>query len=156
MYAAGRGAPSGGFRASAEYEALAVRLGQRIVAGEYRATSFSKPLEMVMGCLGAGRRQMNVDVAGNVTACISGGSFGNVVTDPIPEIWSRWSAPGARLKRGFFCAHVAEVSGGRGVLDPAATQRTLEDFTSRHDDTLFQRALDVAGPQLAWLLDGCS
>ena len=107
-----------------------------------------------MGCVGGGRRQLNIDPAGNVMTCVSGAAFGNVLDEPLPELIRRWSSADARLKQGFFCAQLGARTDGGRVLDATATERALADFYAGNPDTLFQRLLDGAGPQLRWLMDG--
>lgn len=153
-FATGRAATNGGFRSPDEYAPVAQRLARAIRAGRHRATVFGRPLELLMGCVGAGRRQLNIDPAGNVMTCVSGASFGNVVDEPLDRIVRRWSSADTRLKRGFFCAEIGEQTDGGAVLDPAASERALDAFYATHPDTLFQRLLDVAGPQLAWMIEG--
>ncbi len=153
-FATGRAASTGGFASPAEYAPVARILARAIREGGYRATVFLDPLEQLMGCVGAGRRQLNVDIRGNVTACISGASFGNLVEEPFDTVYERFRSDGARLKRGFFCASIGDRAGGATVLDAEASFQALAEFYASHPDTLFQKLLDRAGPQLAWLADG--
>ena len=149
-FATGR-ASAAGFRTPEEYAVVAQRIHHAIRDGGYRATVFLQPLEHLMGCVGGGRRQMNVDIAGNVTACISAAGFGNVADEPLEALIARFSTADARLKRGFFCASVADRAPEGGVLTPAESLRALSEFYATQPDTLFQRLLDVAGPPIQWL-----
>lgn len=151
-FATGR-ASLDGFSSPEEYAPIARTIARAIQDGGHRATVFLDPLEHLMGCVGAGRRQLNVDARGNVTACISGASFGNLIDEPFEQVYDRFRAGGARLKRGFFCASIQDRAGGATVLAPDDSSRAIAEFYSSHPDTVFQRALDAFGAQIADLVD---
>ena len=148
QFAAGRA--SGGFRHPADYAPVARLIAGAIRSGEQRATVFLGPVEYLMGCVGGGRRQLNIDIHGNLTACISAAGFGNLRDEPFDAIYARFVDGDARLKRGFFCASIAEQAGSR-TLDPDASNRALSTFHEAHEDTHLQRLIDRAGGLLTWL-----
>ena len=152
-FASGRAVSSGGFCSPAEYAPVAAVIGRTIRDRGYRANVFLEPLELLMGCVGGGRRQLNVDIRGNVTACISGAGFGNVVDESFETLSARFASEGARLKRGFFCATVGDRADDGDVLSADESFRALDDFYATHPDTLFQRVLDTAQRQIAWLAE---
>jgi MoaA/NifB/PqqE/SkfB family radical SAM enzyme len=149
-FAAGR-AGADGFCSPSEYAPVARRIARVIRRGGYRATVFLDPFELVVGCVGGGLRQLHVDVRGNLTACISGATFGNLADAPLDVLLRRTGAAGARLKRGFLCATTAARTRGGRVLDPDDSRRALTAFYAAHEDTVFQQLIDRVGPAFAWL-----
>ena len=149
QFATGR-ASSSGFRDAAEYAPVARRIDAGIRLGRHRATVFLEPMELMMGCVGGGLRQVHLDIRGNVAACVSGVTFGNVVDEPFDAVWRRLTASERRLKRGFLCAAAPRSESG-AALSPDRSARALADFHAAHPDTVIQRMLDVAGPALGWL-----
>lgn len=147
----GRAVSTGGFRTPEEYAPVAKRIGKVIREHGYRATVFLEPLELLMGCVGGGRRQLNIDIWGNGTTCISGAAFGNVVDEGFEAVCDRFSSESSRLKRGFFCASLGDRVGEGKVLEADESEQALDAFYGAHKDTLFQRALDRFGAQIAWL-----
>ncbi|MBI4952013.1 MAG: radical SAM protein [Myxococcales bacterium] len=150
QFATGRGTATG-FRSPAEYRPVARRIAASIRRGGHRATVFRAPLELAVGCVGGGLRQIHIDTRGNVAACVSGATFGNLEDEPLGAIAARMRALRPRLKRGFLCATVAARASAR-VLDPEASKQALAAFYATHEDTLFQRLLDVAEPVVDWLV----
>jgi MoaA/NifB/PqqE/SkfB family radical SAM enzyme len=158
-FATGRGR-SGGFRTAAEYAPTARRLTRAIRRGGHRASAFYTPgMDALVGCVGAGKRQAVIDVEGNLTACVSGASFGNLLEEPFEVVWRRMLDAPARLGRGFFCAEVAaqleqQAQAGAGAaprtLSPDQTARALARFHDTHADAWLEH---VRAP-LAWLLRG--
>jgi MoaA/NifB/PqqE/SkfB family radical SAM enzyme len=154
-FATGRGR-TGGFRTAAEYALTARRLTRAIRRGGHRATAFYAPgMDALVGCVGAGKRQAVIDVDGNLTACVSGASFGNLLHEPFAVVWRRMLDAPARLSRGFFCAEVsteleklAVAGAAPRVLSPDETARALARFHGTHADAWLEH---VRAP-LAWLL----
>ena len=152
-FATGRALTDDGFRVPEEYAGVSKSITRAIVRGGHRATVFRAPFELMVGCVGGGLRQMNVDVRGNVAACISGASFGNVLEESFDVLYGRYVRAAGRLKRGFFCASIGDRAGGATVLTPAESLRALEDFHGAHRDTLMQRVIDLGEGPLAWLAE---
>ncbi len=148
-FATGRAA-SRGFRTAKEYAPVAGRIAQAIERGEYRASVFLGMKEVLVGCIGAGRRQLNIDVRGNATACISKASFGNVAEEGFPVVCERFSSSSAQLKRGYFCAWVNQGN-GEAVIPAERTTQALDDFYRSHQDALFESLLKRAGKLVRWL-----
>lgn len=145
--ATGRGADADSFATPAECEEVA----ERIVA---TARRMGRPIAMLfgrvdefMGCVGAGGKLMNIDIAGNVTVCISRAAIGNVLEEPFAEIYRRFRERCARLKVGFFCCQVGEAGDGE-VLGEAESARALAEFYGEKPDAVWQRILDRYG----WIL----
>lgn len=151
QFSVGRAAGDG-FRTPAEFAPVARRLAAVIRGGRHRASVFyAAPMDLMVGCVGAAQRQAIVDIRGNLGACVAGATFGNLVTEPFDVVWARLLAAPSRFKQGYFCAHVAERAAAPEP-GPGATYEALEDFMASHPDALLQRALDLAGPALAWLV----
>lgn len=148
--AAGRGAETDSFRTPEECEPIA----DRIVS---TGRELGRPVSMLfgrvdtfMGCVGAGGRLMNVDIAGNVTVCISRAAIGNVLEEPFAAIYDRFRRSCTRLKVGFFCCVAGE--GGDGTVLPLESSLSLlARFYATTDDAEWQRMRDRAGPLLARL-----
>jgi MoaA/NifB/PqqE/SkfB family radical SAM enzyme len=142
-----------GFATPSAYAPTARRLTQAIRRGDHRASAFYAPaMDAFIGCVGAGLRQAVIDIEGNLTACVSGASFGNLLEEPFDAVWQRMLSAPARLTRGFFCAEVAAELGARRTLSPDDTLRALRRFHATHEDARFESLLRHAGPALAWLL----
>lgn len=151
--AAGRGAQADSFRTPEECEPIA----ERIVS---TAAQLGRPVSMLfgrvdtfMGCVGAGGRLMNVDIAGNVTVCISRAALGNVLDEPFGSIYDRFRRRCTQLKVGFFCCDVGEGDCG-DVLPPEAAARALDGFYASHPDADWQRLRARLGPLVAALYRG--
>ena len=143
----GRGAAAESFERPADCDAAADRLVET-------ARSIGRPTSMLfgrvdqfIGCPGAGGKLMNIDVAGNVTVCISRASLGSVLDEPFEALYQRYVARCARLKVGFFCCEISRDGGGEllGIRDSEAA---LRRFFRRTDDAEWQTVLD----QWGWLL----
>jgi MoaA/NifB/PqqE/SkfB family radical SAM enzyme len=142
-----------GFATPAAYAPTARRLARAIRRGDHRASAFYTPgMDAFVGCVGAGLRQAVIDIEGNLSACVSGASFGNLLEEPFDVVWRRMLTAPARLTRGFFCAEVAAELGARRTLSPEETLRALRGFHATHDDAWFESLLHHAGPALGWLL----
>jgi MoaA/NifB/PqqE/SkfB family radical SAM enzyme len=146
--AAGRGVDADSFRAPHECEPTA----DLIVS---TAREFGRPVCMLfgrvdtfIGCVGAGGRLMNVDIAGNVTVCISRAAIGNVLEEPFAAIYDRFRQSCTRLKVGFFCC-VAGEGGEREVLPFESSLALLSRFYANTDDAEWQRVRERVGPFLA-------
>lgn len=146
--AAGRGVASDSFRTPQECEPVA----ERIVS---TARELGRPVCMLfgrvdtfMGCVGAGGRLMNVDIAGNVTVCISRAALGNVLEEPFEAIYDRFRRTCTRLKVGFFCCLAGE-GGDRAVLPFESSVELLGRFYARNEDADWQRVRERVGPFLA-------
>jgi len=148
--ATGRGADADSFAAPADCEPVA----ERIVS---TARRLGRPITMLfgrvdtfMGCVGAGGKLLNIDIAGNVTVCISRAAVGNVLEEPFEQIYRRFTDQCSRLKVGFFCCKVGEAGSGE-VLPPARSQDALGEFYAEKADSTWQRILDTYGPLLKHL-----
>lgn len=145
-FATGRG-EANGFRTPLAYAATAARLSKVIQQGRHRAAAFyAAPMDAIVGCVGAAQRQVVVDTNGNLNACVSGASFGNLLDEPFDDVWKRMVDAPARFKQGYFCAHVHEP----GVAGDV--QGALDDFHARTPDAALQRAIDLLGPVIPWLV----
>jgi pyrroloquinoline quinone biosynthesis protein E len=145
--ATGRGADADSFASPEDCEPVA----ERIVAVGRR---LGRPITMLfgrvdhfMGCVGAGGKLLNIDIAGNVTVCISKASLGNVLDEPFADIYQRFLTRCGRLKVGFFCCKVGEVGDGP-VLGEAESGSALREFYREKPDAIWQEVLDRYG----WLL----
>lgn len=148
--AAGRGTEADSFRTPADCEPTA----ERIVS---TARALGRPVSMLfgrvdtfMGCVGGGGRLMNVDIAGNVTVCISRAGLGNVLKEPFGTIYDRFRATCTDLKVGFFCC-VAGEGGDGTVLPEDASAELLARFYAEHEDAEWQKIRARVGPLLARL-----
>ncbi len=151
-FATGRGADQG-FRTPGEYAQMGERLTRAVRDGGHRAGVFyATPIDRLVGCVGSAHRQVFVDIRGNLCACVSSASFGNLLTEPFDQVWQRLLDAPSRFKQGYFCSHVAERVAGDAVLGHAATLDALADFFAQTPDAGLQRLIDVAGPALAWLV----
>lgn len=146
--AAGRGVAAESFHTPEECDPIA----ERIVS---TARELDRPVCMLfgrvdtfMGCVGAGGRLMNVDIAGNVTVCISRAAIGNVLEEPFEAIYDRFRSTCTRLKVGFFCC-VAGEGGDGAVLPFESTLALLSRFYARTDDAQWQRLRQHVGPLLS-------
>ncbi len=152
-FATGRG-EGDGFRTPAEYAPTGARLARAIREGAHRAAAFySPPMDRLVGCVGAGQRQVVIDTRANLCACVSGASFGNLLDEPFDVVWARMLAAPSRLKQGYFCAQVHE----RDEPLPRgedAMRRALEGFHEASPDAVLQRVIDALGPALARLVPG--
>lgn len=148
--ATGRGADADSFASPADCHPVA----ERIVTTARRlgrpVTMLFGQVDTFMGCVGAGGKLLNVDIAGNVTVCISRAAVGNVLAEPFDDIYRRFREQCARLKVGFFCCKVGK-SGGAGVLSPHDSEAALQEFYGEKPDATWQRVLDRYGPLLAHL-----
>jgi MoaA/NifB/PqqE/SkfB family radical SAM enzyme len=139
-FAAGRGS---GFRNPAAYRTTGARISRAIRRGRHRAATFyGAPMDQLVGCVG--QRQLVVDIEGNLGACVSGCSFGNVVREPFDAVWARMLATLTRFKQGWFCAHPGD----------APADEALRAFHAETEDAWLQRAVDGLGPILPWLVPG--
>ncbi len=146
-FATGRGA-EGGFRTPLAYAATAARVSGAIRTGRHRAAAFyAEPMDAIVGCVGAAQRQVVVDTSGNLNACVSGASFGNLLDEPFEDVWKRMLDAPARFKQGYFCAHVHEPERAGDDVDAA-----LRGFHRDVPDAGFQRAIDALGPMIPWLV----
>lgn len=146
-FATGRGSDSG-FRTPLAYAATAARVSREIRAGRHRAVAFyAAPMDAIVGCVGAAQRQVVIDTNGDLCACVSGASFGNLLEEPFEDVWKRMTEAPARFKQGYFCAHVHAP--GRAADD---VDRALGDFHASVPDAALQRAIDVFGRALPWLV----
>jgi MoaA/NifB/PqqE/SkfB family radical SAM enzyme len=133
-----------GFATPDEYAQHARALERSVREGRYRAAVFyNSAMEQFVGCVGAGQRQLVIDTRANLSACVSGASFSNLLEEPFERVWSRMLAAPSRLKRGYFCAHVHQ---GDEPLptDEATMLRALRAFHEEHGDALLQRVIDLA------------
>ncbi|MCC7380774.1 MAG: radical SAM protein [Deltaproteobacteria bacterium] len=145
--ATGRGTEADSFASPEECEQVA----QRIVAvaaerGRPVGMLFG-PIDTFLGCVGAGGKLLNIDVAGNVTVCISRAALGNVLEEPFSVIYRRFVERCARLKVGFFCCRVGEAGCGE-ALSPDASRRALDQFFESMPDAQWQKVVDRYG----WIL----
>lgn len=150
--AAGRGIELDSFRTPEECEPIA----DRIVS---TARELGRPVSMLfgrvdtfMGCVGAGGRLMNVDIAGNVTVCISRAAIGNVLEEPFAAIYDRFRQSCTRLKVGFFCCLAGEGGDGE-VLPFEASLGLLSRFYAANPDADWQRMRERIGPLLLRLYE---
>lgn len=137
------GRSSEGFRTPEEYAPFAATLDGVIRAGRYRAAAFySAAMERLVGCVGAGQRQLVIDTRANLSACVSGASFGNLLEEPFDLVWRRMLAAPSRLKRGYFCA---AVNAREEALprDEQAMIRALRAFHDSHEDAWLQPLISL-------------
>ncbi len=149
--ATGRGTDADSFRRPLECEAVAVRVVDT-------ARQMGRPVSMLfgavdhfIGCPGAGGKLMNIDIAGNVTVCISRASLGNLLEESFETIHSRFQAHCRRLKVGFFCCEVSDKSSG-DLLSPAASEAALAEFYAEAPDAAWQKVMDRWGDLIVRLL----
>ncbi len=149
--ATGRGTETDSFSRPLECEAVAMRVVNT-------AKEMGRPVSMLfgavdhfIGCPGAGGKLMNIDIAGNVTVCISRAALGNLLEESFSVIHDRFQRQCSRLKVGFFCCEVSKQSGG-GLLDPDASNDALADFYAGTQDAAWQRVMDRWGDLIARLL----
>jgi MoaA/NifB/PqqE/SkfB family radical SAM enzyme len=148
--ATGRGTDSGSFAAPAECEPVAERIVETARRLGRPVTMLFGRVDTFMGCVGAGGKLLNVDIAGNVTVCISRAALGNVLEEPFDAIYQRFRDQCSRLKVGFFCCKVGEAGAG-DVLTPERSEAALEEFYGEKADSTWQRILDRHGPLLRFL-----
>ncbi len=144
--ATGRGADANGFSSPDASDALA----DRIVS---TARSIGRPVTMLfgtvdhfIGCPGAGGKLMNIDIQGNVTVCISRAGLGNLLEEPFPVIYRRFTEACSRLKVGFFCCEVSRQGDGE-LLAPEDSRRAIDRFFRETDDAQWQQIMD----RVVWL-----
>ncbi len=146
--ATGRGAEADSFRAPEECDGLAEQIVQ--TAGELGrpVTMLFGTVDRFIGCPGAGGKLMNIDIAGNVTVCISKAGLGNLLEEPFEVIHDRFVDTCRELRVGFFCCDVGERGGGE-LLDEAASRQALRSFYDRTEPAQWQRMTDRFG----WFFD---
>lgn len=140
-FATGRSAD--GFASPEEYAPYARELDRVIRSGPHRAAAFySAPMERLVGCVGAGQRQLVIDTRANLSACVSGASFGNLLEEPFDTVWQRMRAAPSRLKRGYFCS---SVNAREQALphDEQTMLRALREFHDAHEDAWLQRVVSL-------------
>ncbi len=148
-FATGRGAREG-FGSPAAFAPTGAMVARAVRAGGHRAGVFyAPPMDALVGCVGAAHRQLVLDARGELFACVSRASHGNVHREGLDVVWRRMLAAPSRYAQGYFCADVADRDLDGDALDPTATRAALEGFFARTPDALLQRVLDVAGPVLA-------
>lgn len=135
-----------GFASPEEFAPYGRHLARVIRDGGHRAACFYGPaMDLLVGCVGAGQRQLVIDTRANLCACVSGASFGNLLDEPFDAVWARMLAAPARLKRGYFCSSVN--SAPSPLPDGEASMlRALEAFHATAEDTALQRFIDGAAP----------
>lgn len=137
------GRSSGGFSSPEEYAPYAKALDRAIRDGRYRAAAFySAPMERLVGCVGAGQRQLVIDTRANLSACVSGASFGNLLEEPFDRVWRRMLSAPSRLKRGYFCSAV-NARDEALPRDERAMIRALREFHSAHEDAWLQAVISA-------------
>lgn len=148
-FATGRGSARG-FRSPADFAPLGALLTRAVRRGRHRAGVFyASPMDTRVGCVGAAQKQLTIDARGELLACVSRASFGNLCDEPFDAVWARMLAAPSRYKQGYFCAHVAEQGGPDAPLDPVATRAALERFFAGTPDAALQRVAELVGPWLA-------
>ncbi len=108
-------------------------------------------IDTFLGCAGAGGKLLNVDIAGNVTVCISKAALGNLLDEPFEDIYARYVESCDRLKVGFFCADVAQRTGER-ILVSEDSHEELAGFYARSPDSTWQKTLDRYGGLFATIV----
>ncbi len=149
--ATGRGADADSFRSPEDCDAVAARVVETAKRMRRPVSMLFGAVDRFIGCPGAGGKLMNIDIAGNVTICISRAALGNVLEEPFEAIHARFLQHCRRLKVGFFCCAVSERSGD-GVIDAAASRVALADFYAASPDAAWQRIVDRWGDLITRLL----
>lgn len=145
MFATGRGADAG-VCDPAPWRPVAESIARVIREHGFCASVLRSPVEALMGCVGAGGKQLNIGIRGQVTPCISSAGLGNIVDEPFDAIYERFLGAARRLKRGFFCAR-----GGAGAPSNGRSLQLLDQFHRTSPDTFYQRVLDRHERRIAWL-----
>jgi MoaA/NifB/PqqE/SkfB family radical SAM enzyme len=101
------------------------------------------------GC-GAGFQHLYVDAGGNVCPCdFTPVSFGNVWSEPLPDIWARMTRAFGRPRRSCFLLEHADAlrRAGKGPLPiPYEHARRVCDFANRGDVPDYYRAIGCFRP----------
>ena len=146
--ATGRGAEADSFRAPEECDGLAELIVQTAQELGRPVTMLFGTVDRFIGCPGAGGKLMNIDIAGNVTVCISRAGLGNLLEEPFEDIYARFVEACRELRVGFFCCDVGERGDGE-LLDRAASRAAIQGFYERTEPATWQRMTD----RLGWFFD---
>ena len=146
--ATGRGTEADSFRAPEECDGLADLIVQTARELGRPVTMLFGTVDRFMGCPGAGGKLMNIDIAGNVTVCISKAGLGNLLQEPFELIYARFVENCKELRVGFFCCEVGERGDGE-LLGEAASSEALRAFYDRNERASWQRMTDRVG----WFFD---
>ena len=147
-FALGR-AKGQGFASVEQYLPLSAIIAEVIERDGARASIYRQPLEVFMGCVGAGGKNISVDTRGNIAVCISDTALGNIAQEPFDALYRRYVEATGTLSQGFFCAHAATQH--EQTLDGSSTEAALRSFEKAHSPARYQRLLNRFEPALAWL-----
>ena len=146
--ATGRGADADSFRAPEDCDGLAELIVQTAHELGRPVTMLFGTVDRFIGCPGAGGKLMNIDIAGNVTVCISRAGLGNLLEEPFELIHDRFVDACRELRVGFFCCDVGERGDGE-LLDRAASREAIRSFYERTEPAAWQKMTDRFG----WFFD---
>ena len=146
--ATGRGTEADSFRAPEECDGLADLIVETALELGRPVTMLFGTVDRFIGCPGAGGKLMNIDIAGNVTVCISKAGLGNLLEEPFEVIHDRFVDTCRELRVGFFCCEVGERGDGE-LLDLEGSREAIRDFYARTEPASWQRVTQYAG----WFFD---
>jgi MoaA/NifB/PqqE/SkfB family radical SAM enzyme len=146
--ATGRGTEADSFRAPEECDGLAELIVETAQELGRPVTMLFGTVDKFIGCPGAGGKLMNIDIAGNVTVCISKAGLGNLLEEPFEVIHDRFVDICRELRVGFFCCEVGERGDGE-LLDLQASRAAVHEFYGHTERASWQRVTDRVG----WLFD---
>ncbi len=146
--ATGRGTEADSFRAPEECDGLAELIVETAQELGRPVTMLFGTVDKFIGCPGAGGKLMNIDIAGNVTVCISKAGLGNLLEEPFEVIHDRFVDVCQELRVGFFCCEVGERGDGE-LLDLDASRAAIQEFYGHTERASWQRVTDRVG----WLFD---
>ncbi len=142
--ATGRGTEADSFRAPEECDGLADLIVDTARELGRPVTMLFGTVDRFIGCPGAGGKLMNIDIAGNVTVCISKAGLGNLLEEPFEVIYDRFVDVCHELRVGFFCCDVGERGDGE-LLPLEASRRAVRDFYDATEPAAWQRVTERLG-----------
>lgn len=100
-------------------------------------------IDEVLGCLGTSGLLLSLDHAGNITACISKASFGNILEEPFETIYQRYITACKEYKSGYFCCELGKKYPDEKLLDRQASQVAVWEFSANTENAMYQNVLEV-------------